>query len=205
MSFSYFLHPLADKAAEQLCEQDVKRTLNYCLRRLQWSHKKSHKGDRLLAWVEECSNNYYWLAFFCEKLQDRCTCQHWSEIQSLRRHYPRHLVTFSQEYKVNPPAHAKHVKSAFPTFIAANRVDYFRRRQHNAKWRTAEKPSWWFRLEDSLLPSRQRQAVLRKVSPRLNRAKHEGSKRIKRVPLRNGQLYTNTGDDTGFSLWPLHN
>jgi hypothetical protein len=193
----YLLHSDAEQAANFLAQVDVKGTLQRLLLALQQAHEHKSPRGRFTKWLSQDGFNYYWGAYFAERLQARSDCHNWTEIQSLRRHLPLGLRCREQmEFPL-------YVKRTFhsQSVVSAYRVAYFKRRQDHPQWK--DSLGWSTCLADTLLTleGSAREVLLRKLFNRPSSATNSRSGKVKRAPLRDGELYSPDGTPMGFRLW----
>lgn len=136
----FILHDDPDTAARQLADNDVKRTLTYCVCRLQWAWEKPKSKDLIVRWLRHSRANYYWMCRFCIRLQVRAGLKHYSVLQSLKLSYPPGVPSRGFDYVPVPPTYRK---ESSDRWIAANRRAYYHKRCDNAKWLTTLRPAWF--------------------------------------------------------------
>lgn len=198
----YILHSSADVAAEQLTTRDVQRVLKSCLIRLRGAYKKREWEDLLSAWVKEDGFNYYWLAYFCDCLNQRCFLSQdvHAEIKSLRVNLPPDLRCKQQT------PFPLYVKRSYPNqpVIEAYRTAYAATRTF-AEWSDRSPPGWFTRLGNSLpsVGGRGKQDVLCEQPARPMRAAHPVRGRTTRPAARDGEILAADGSPTGFKLYGL--
>lgn len=163
----FILHDDPDTAARQLADNDVNRTLSYCVRRLLWSWEKPRSKDLIVRWLRHSRANYYWMCRFCISLQVRTGLKHYSVLQSLKLSYPPGVPSRGFDHVPIPPTYRK---ESSDRWIAANRRAYYHKRCKNAKWLTAQQPSWFTRFQVLYSDTSPIGTVLRSLAARFNSA-----------------------------------